>query len=867
MDVLKSRFASGRLDLIYFFFFGLALASCGGGTSTQSTPPPPPVTIKLNQTSVTLSPGAQQQFSATVQGTSNTAVDWSVDGVAGGNATSGTITSAGLYTAPSLAGNHKVVSTSVADTTKTASASVTVQDLISVSPTTVNLAPGATQQFTAAVQGLSDTSVTWSVDGVAGGNSTAGTISTSGLYTAPALAGTHTVAITSVADATKTASASVTVQAAISVTPATSGVEVGAIQQFTVAVQGVANPTVTWSVDGINGGNATAGTIDAQGLYTAPAEAGSHSIAANVSNPSLSASVSVSVFSVGVSPTGSLLAPAGTEQFTATVQGLSNTAVNWSVDGVAGGNSSVGTIDANGLYTAPSAIGAHTISAASVAYPAGTGTASFTVINTRPGAVLTYHNDDVRDGAFTEETTLMPSVVNSTQFGKLRSYSVDGQIYTQPLYVPQLAIGGANHNVVFVATENDTVYAFDADGTQTTPLWSVSLGIPSPRNDAEGVNPVLGVTSTPVIDITTGTMYVVAQTTSGPFLHALDITSGAEKFGGPVFLTGTVPGTGWDSSGGTLTLERGCYQRNGLALNPVNNWIYLGFGHCNHGWLLAYDKTTLEQKAIFNDTPDGAGGGFWNSGGAPAIDDQNGEVYIMSGVDAGDPPSGYNDSFLRLSLASLSVEDFFQPDDESFLAANDADLGSGSPILMPDNPTSTPHEMIGGGKDGRIFVVNRDDMGAFSPTTNNVIETVQTGVRQIDNIFSTPVYWNGFLYYHCEGDVLRAFSWSNGQLSQQPVSQGTPVLEVHGATVSVSANGTNHGIVWEIDNSNYDSSGPAILRAYDAANLTTELYDSTQAGSRDTAGLALKFTVPTIAGGKVFVGTSNELDIYGLFGP
>jgi len=211
--------------------------------------------------------------------------------------------------------------------------------------------------------------------------------------------------------------------------------------------------------------------------------------------------------------------------------------------------------------------------------------------------------------------------------------------------------------------------------------------------------------------------------------------------------------------------RRGLLSAPALALNPVSNLIYLGFGHCNHGWLFAYGKTSLQQKAIFNDTPDGAGGGLWNSGGAAAIDDRSGDVYIMTGVDAGDPPSGYNDSFLRMSADNLSVEDFFQPDDESFLASADADLGSGSPVLMPDNPTSTPHEVIAGGKDGKIFVVNRDSMGSFSSTTNNVIETVQTGVKQLDNIFSTFTYWNGFLYSHCEDDVLRVFSWSNGQLS------------------------------------------------------------------------------------------------------
>jgi len=193
-------------------------------------------------------------------------------------------------------------------------------------------------------------------------------------------------------------------------------------------------------------------------------------------------------------------------------------------------------------------------------------------------------------------------------------------------------------------------------------------------------------------------------------------------------------------------------------------------------------------------------------------------------------------------------------------------LGSGSPVLMPDNSSSTPHEIIGGGKDGNVFVVNRDSMGSFSPTSNNVIETVQTGVQQFDNIFSTPVYWNGMLYLHCEADVLRAFSWSNGQLSTEPVAKGQNVAYVRGATLSISSNGSNNGIVWEIDNTNHDSGGPAVLRAYDASNISSELYDSTQAGSRDTAGLALKFTVPTIAGGKVFVGTSNELDVYGLLG-
>jgi len=736
---------------------------------------------------------------------------------------------------------------------------VTVQ----LSPSSLTLKAGVQQQFTATVLGDNNTNVTWGVDSAGGGNSTTGTISPTGLYTAPQSSGTHTIIATSVVDVTKSASATVTVQESVSISPATVGLSVGATQQFNVTVDGQSNPVVTWSVDGINGGNSSVGIINDQGLYVAPSQIGNHTIGASVASVGAGAAAAVTVLSLSISPDGTLLAPAATQQFSASIQGATNTSVTWSVDGTAEGNSTVGTITAAGLYTAPNATGAHTITASSVAYPSVSASSSLLIQNTAPGAVLTYHNDDARDGAFTQETMLMPSVVNSSQFGKLRSYPVDGQIYAQPLYVPQLGISGVTHNFVFVATENNTVYAFDADGRQSSSLWSKNLGTPSPRNDVEGISPMLGITSTPVIDITTGTLYAATITTSGFFLHALDITSGAEKFGAPVQITGSVSGTGWDNNNGTIQIEAGCYQRTGLALDPVSNEIYVGFGHCNHGWLLAYDKTTLQQKAILNDTPDGAGGGLWNGGGAPVIDDETGKVFIMTGVDQDDPPSGYNDSFLRLSAGDLSVEDFFQPDNAAFLALNDADLGSGSPVLMPDNSSSTPHEIIGGGKDGKVFVVNRDSMGSFSPTSNNVVQTVQTGVQQLDNIFSTPAYWNGLLYVHCENDVLRAFSWDNGQLSGQPVATGQPVLQVHGATVSISSNGSNNGIVWEIDNSNHDNGGPAILRAYDAMNISNQLYDSTQAGSRDTAGQALKFTVPTIAEGKVFVGTANELDVYG----
>jgi hypothetical protein len=428
---------------------------------------------------------------------------------------------------------------------------------VALNQTSGSVAAGSTLQFSVTVAGTTNTAVTWSVDSVAGGNATTGAINVSGMYTAPAAAGSHTVTATSVVDTTKSASATVTVTSAgtNSISPVSVSLAEGAKQQFSVNFPGVSSSAIGWSVDSINGGSSTVGTITVTGLYTAPSQVGTHTVtAASTDGTAISASAQVAVFAMSISPSTATVAPSGTKQFNAT--GASNSSVTWSVDGVANGNSSVGTITASGLYTAPFVLGPHTITAISSTNSSFTASADLTVVNSSPGAVLTYHNDDARDGAFTEETTLTPANVNSTQFGKRFSYAVDGQIYTQPLYIPKLSIGGSPHNVVFIATENDTVYAFDADGLQSTPLWSKSLGIPVPKNDEEGVTPVLGITSTPVIDITTNTIYVLAETPNGPFnLHALDITSGAEKFGGPITVSGSVSGTGTGNVGGKISLE------------------------------------------------------------------------------------------------------------------------------------------------------------------------------------------------------------------------------------------------------------------------------------------------------------------------
>lgn len=866
MVATKSKFFAGCVALAGAF----TLASCGGtGSPTTSTPPPPSnISVSLNQTSVNLAVNATAQFTATVQNTTNTAVTWSVDGVTGGNATAGTISASGLYTAPAAAGNHQVTATSVADTTKSASATVAVGALAAISPATAVLPPAAQQQFSSSIQGFSNSSITWAVNQVVGGNASVGTITAAGLYTAPSQPGSYTVTATSVADTSVTANASVVV-GTLSISPTSATLASSQPEQFTpTASAGVS--TLTWSVDGVAGGNATVGTISTSGLYTAPAQAGSHTVTA--ADGSITASATVAVVAFSISPAAISINPGTTEQYS--IQGLSNTAVNWAVDGTVGGSASSGTISSSGLYTAPTSIGSHAISATSVADSALVAKAMVTVVNFAQAAVLTYHNDDARDGAYLEEVTLTPLNVNPTSFGKLLAYPVDGQIYAQPLYMPGLGIAGGTHDVVFVVTQNNSVYAFDADATSSTTaqtFWHAGpLGTHVTKNDYSGVSPYVGILSTPVIDASTNTMYLVAeesgQSTSPFLLYALDIATGANKVS-PVPIIATVPGTGLDSSGGEITLESDCYQRMGLALNPVNNWIYISFGSCNHGWVLAYDKTTLAYQNVFNDTPDGGGGGLWASGGAPAIDDATGDAYIMSGVDTMDDTllsTGYNDSFIQLSSTKLSFLNSFTPDNYVALAQNDADLGSGADIL-PLSPSGSTLA-LGGGKDGNVFVLN------LSNGASSLIQEVQVCTDGYDNIFSTPVYWNGSIYYHCNDNVLRAYSWNPSNPTAPlsgPTSSATAVFNMHGATPSISANGAANGIVWDIDNSPYNTLGtcppcsPAVLHAYDATNVANELYNSSQVAG-DVAGYALKFSVPTIAQGKVFVPTSNELDIYGL---
>jgi hypothetical protein len=495
--------------------------------------------------------------------------------------------------------------------------------------------------------------------------------------------------------------------------------------------------------------------------------------------------------------------------------------------------------------------------------------------------VVTYHNDVARTGQNLNEAVLTTANVNSTTFGKLRSLPVDGKVDAQPLYLAQLAIGGATRNVLYVATEHGSVYAFDADaGTQ---LWKVStLGSGEVTSDTRGcdqVTPEIGITATPVIDRNAGThgvIYVVAMSKSGSTyfqrLHALDVTTGAEMFGGPRNITASFPGTGDNSSNGNVIFDPAQYKER-AALLLLNGVVYTTWAsHCDirpyNGWIMGYNQTTLAQTTVLNVVPNGSEGAIWMADTGPAAD-SSGNIYLLDANGdfgtalnpSGFPSNGnYGNAFLKISTAGgLAVADYFEMQNQQQENDSDADLGSGGALVLPDltdGSGNVRHLAVGAGKDGHIYVVNRDAMGKFNASSNNIYQEL-SGVLG-GGIFSMPAYFNGTLYYGAVGDAIKAFKITNARLATGPASQTSNTFRYPGATPSISANGTSNAIVWAAENTT-----PAVLHAYDASTLH-ELYNSNQAGSRDQLGAGNKFITPTIVNGKVCMGTTDSVGVFGL---
>jgi outer membrane protein assembly factor BamB len=500
--------------------------------------------------------------------------------------------------------------------------------------------------------------------------------------------------------------------------------------------------------------------------------------------------------------------------------------------------------------------------------------------------VTTFHYDNARDGLNAQETNLSLKNVNSTQFGKIGFDAVDGLVDAQPLFLANLNAGGTVRNVLLVATEHDSVYAFDADtGAQ---IWKTSvLGSGETTSDSRScgqVVPEIGIVETPVIDRKqgpNGTVFIVAMSRDGSAnyhqrLHALDVSTGAEIAGSPTEITATYPGRGANSSNGNVVFDPGQYKER-AALLLLNGTVYMGFSsHCDiglyTGWVMAYSESTLKQTQVLNLTPNGDDGSIWMSGDGIAAD-SSGNLFLLDAngtfdttFDAnGFPASGdYGNAMVKLATSGkLAVADYFQPYNTVSESSADQDLGSGGEVLLPDQTDAQGqirHLIVGGGKDTNLYVGDRDNLGKFNARdTNN-----QNGYQELPGVgplFSTPAYFNGVLYVGSVGSPLRAFPVTSAKLATAPSTQSAVLFAYPGTSPAISANGTQDGIVWAVESG---AGSPAVLHAYDAADLTHELYNSTQAAKgRDAFGNGNKYITPLVVNGKVYVGTPTGVAVFG----
>jgi hypothetical protein len=527
-----------------------------------------------------------------------------------------------------------------------------------------------------------------------------------------------------------------------------------------------------------------------------------------------------------------------------------------------------------------------------------------------PVPVPTWRYDLTHAGENTTETALTPTNVNVNSFGKLFSVSVDSTVYAQPLYVPGLTMSdGLVHNVLFVATENDSIYAFDADsnqGADAKPIWQISLltaaygagsgatAVPWQDTGSPDVAPTVGITGTPAINPATNTMYVVANTKeSGVYysrLHAINIITGAEEAGSPVNITATVAGTGAASSGGQITFSP-LWQNQRTALDYYNGYVYFGYashGDLNnyHGWLFAYNASTLQQTGVICLTPDDIGGGVWGSGAGLPIDTSisGGRMFVVTGNGgrSSAPPFSSSTDYGESVIAFDIANGIFTPTDEftafnySTLNSHDYDQGAGGLLMLPDQQGAYPHLLITAGKEGRITLLNRDNLGGYASgasSNTNAVQDIPPVVQVGQGFWSTAAYWNGNVYVWAGGELPSdggvpnagmLFKINSGLLSTTPASKTTFTSAFPGPTFSISSNGTQDGIAWAVRADQFNTNGPAVLYAFDANDLSKILYESDTNSSRDSAGPANKFSVPVVTNGKVYVAAHGEVDVYGL---
>jgi Immunoglobulin domain/Immunoglobulin I-set domain len=886
--------------ILGLFVLGVStlLVGCGAGSSSSSQNEMTAPTLMSQPTNQSVTAGQSATFSVVATGTAPLTYQWQKNGSPIAGATSSSYTTPA--TTPADSGSQfKVVVANPAGSSTSNPATLTVTasataPSITTQPANQSVTAGQTAAFSVVATGTAPLSYQWQKNGASISGATSST------YTTPSTSTSDNgsqfkVVVTNSAGSVPSNAATLTVTAApvapsITTQPENQTVTAGQTASFSVVASGTAPLSYQWQKNGSAISGATSST------YTTPATSTSDNgsqfkvVVTNSvgSTPSNAATLTVTAAPVAPSittqPANQTVTAGQTASFSVSASGTSPLSYQWQKNGsaISGATSSI--------YTTPATSTSDTGSQFKVVVTNSVGStpsnAATLTVNAATSSmdVLTYHNDLARTGQNLTETTLTLSNVASATFGKIGFFTADGLVDAEPLYASSVAVpSNGTHNILIVATEHDSVYAFDADSGST--IWKTSMlksGETTSDNRSCGqVTPEIGVTSTPVIDRTqgpNGTVYVVAMSKDGSGnyhqrIHALDLALGTEVLGGPVDIQAQYPGTGDGSNGTDVIFAPGQYKER-AALLLLNGVVYTSWAsHCDDrpytGWIMGYSATTLSQTTVLNVTPNGNEGAIWMAGAGLAADSSSNIYFLDANGDfdtnlnaQGFPTNGdFGNAFLKLSTnGGLAVADYFEMDNESAENGSDTDLGSGGAMLLPDLTNSsgqTVHLAVGAGKDSNLYVVNRDSMGKYSSSTNNVYQELKHGLP--GGVWAMPAYFNNTVYYGSVGSPIKAFGITNAKLGTSAAVQTTTSFPYPGATPSISANGTNNGIVWAVDNNS-----PAVLHAYNAATLT-EIYNSSQAsGGRDQFGNGNKFMTPMIVNGKVFVGTPTGVAVFGL---
>lgn len=876
-----------------FLVFAITLVGCGGGSHTPPAGNAPAISAQPSNRTVTV--GQTATFSVAANGTTPLTYQWVKGTTWIVGATGASYTTPATTMQDNGAQFHVIVSNPIG-TVNSNPVSLTVNGVgaaptITQQPASMTVNTGQTATFSVTATGTAPLSYQWQKGTTNIANATASS------YTTPATTAgdnntQYRVVVTNSAGNVTSSAATLTVTSApvgptITQQPANKSVAVGQTATFSVVASGTAPLSYQWQKGTTNIANATLSS------YTTPATVvgdnnaqfrvvvsnSVNSVTSNFATLTVTAPVAPTITQ---QPSDKTVSAGQTATFTVVATGTAPLSYQW-VKGTTNITNATSASYTTPVTTLGDSGSQFSVVVTNTAGNATSNTATLTVTAASSVDVLTYHNDIARTGANLNETILNTTNVASATFGKIGNYSVDAKVDAQPLYASNVAVpSNGTHNLLIVVTENDTIYAFDADSGAI--VWQKSVlqsgEVTSDDRGCGQVSPKMGITSTPVIDRSrgvNGAIYLIAMSKNGSTyhqrLHALDLATGAELFSGPKEITASFPGTGDNSDGTNVIFDPKQYkERMGLLL--MNGVLYTAWAsHCDFSpytaWIMGHNADTLAATTVLNVVPNGSLGAFWAAGGGIAADPQ-GNIYLLSGngdfgtsLDTNGFPANKNfgNGFLKLSTTGgqLAVADYFEMSNTVSESNGDVDLGSGGAMVLPDfvdGGGQTQHLVVGAGKDTNIYLLSRDNMGKFNPSTNNIYQELSGALP--GGIWSVPAYFNNHVYYGPVSHHLMAFAVSSAKLSTSTSAESSNSFSYPGTSPSVSANGTSNGIVWAVDN------GGATLYAYDASTLT-QLYNSNQAANnRDHFGSGNKFITPTIVNGKVFVGTQNSVAVFGL---